>query len=88
MPHNPYLPSELSPNAAMRLIGLPYAGGGVAMYYRWRSLLPKRIEVVPIHLPGRDERITEPPQTELRTLVGEIADALAPVIDRPFAILG
>jgi surfactin synthase thioesterase subunit len=88
MSQNRYLPTDLSPNAALRLIALPYAGGAAATYYRWRQILPTQFDVVPISLPGREARFAERPQTDLRTLVSEIADALVPALDRPFAILG
>ncbi|MEX2093894.1 MAG: alpha/beta fold hydrolase [Pirellulales bacterium] len=88
MSHNRYLPTDLSPNAALRLVTLPYAGGGTAMYYRWRSAMPRGVDVVPIALPGREARIGEQPITDLRRLVAEIADAIVPVMDRPFALMG
>lgn len=88
MPHNRYLPNHLSAAAALRLVALPYAGGGAAPYYRWRQTLDSRIELVPIQLPGRESRISEVPLTDLCTLVTEIADAMTPVLDRPYAILG
>jgi medium-chain acyl-[acyl-carrier-protein] hydrolase len=88
MPHNRYLPNDLSPAATLRLVALPYAGGGAAPYYRWRQTLDSRIELVPIQLPGREGRISEPPLTDLGTLVTEIANAMTPVLDRPYAILG
>lgn len=88
MSQNRYLPNDLSPDAALRLLTLPYAGGGSAMYYRWRQILPAPIDVAPISLPGREARFAERPQTDLRALVAEIADAVVPALDRPFAILG
>jgi len=88
MQYNRYLPTELSHEVAMRLFCLPCAGGSAAMYYHWRRFVPEHLEVVPIHLPGREQRIDEPPHTELRTLVCELADAIAPALDRPFAFVG
>lgn len=88
MPHNRYLPNDLSSTAALRLVALPYAGGGAAQYYRWRQALDPRIELVPIQLPGREGRINEPPPTDLRALTAEISDAIEPAIDQPYAIVG
>ena len=88
MSPNRYLPTDLSADAAMRLFTLPYAGGGSAGYFRWRPAMPPRVDVVPIQLPGREARIGEPPITDLRKLVAEIADAVAPLLDRPFVLLG
>lgn len=88
MPHNRYLPNDLSADPALRLVALPNAGGGAAPYYRWRKAFDPRIDLVPIQLPGRESRISEPPLTDLVTLVTEIADAVTPMLDRPYAILG
>jgi len=88
MPQNRYLPNDLSTAAPLRLVALPYAGGGAAPYFRWRTSLDPRIEVVPIQLPGREGRLSEPPLTDLGMLANEIADALTPVLDRPYAIVG
>lgn len=46
------------------------------------------IDVVPIALAGREARIHEPPVRELRALVCGIADAIEPMVDRPYALLG
>jgi surfactin synthase thioesterase subunit len=88
MPHNRYLPTELSRDAAVRLVCLPYAGGGTAMYYRWRQMLDRLCDVVPICFPGRDARIHELPRTDLRIVASEIANELAPCGERPFALVG
>jgi surfactin synthase thioesterase subunit len=87
-PHNHYLPTEIAPDAKLRLFALPYAGGGTAGYFRWRPAMRPAIDVLPISLPGRDARIGEPAITDMRTLVAELADAVGPLLDRPFAIVG
>jgi surfactin synthase thioesterase subunit len=88
MPHNRYLPTDLSADAALRLLALPYAGGGAAGYFRWRQAMPRGVDLLPIHLPGRDARIGEQPITDLRKLVAEISSAVAPLMDRPYVLLG
>ena len=88
MPLNRYLPTDISPTAEVQLFALPYAGGGAAGYFRWRSALLPTVDVVPIQLPAREARIGEPPISELHTLVTEVADAVEPLLDRPFALLG
>lgn len=88
MSHNRYLPTDVALDAALRLIALPYAGGGAAHYFRWRPVMRPAIEVVPLALAGRDARIHEPPLRDLRALVGEIADAVEPLVESPYALLG
>lgn len=74
--------------AAIRLVCLPYAGGGVAPFYRWRAHLPEWIELVPVSLPGHDGRLQELPRTDLRGLARELADELVSIIPPPFALFG
>ncbi|TMC05161.1 MAG: thioesterase [Chloroflexi bacterium] len=66
---------------------LPYAGGGVGVYREWRGRIPG-VEVVPVHLPGRNGRIRERPYTSVDELVGDLATAMEPRLHRPFAVFG
>jgi surfactin synthase thioesterase subunit len=88
MPPSPFLPQSLARDTSLRLVCLPYAGGGSAVFHRWRSALPAKIGLVPICLPGREGRISEPPYTEVQALVNQLADDLAPTLDRPWAVVG
>jgi surfactin synthase thioesterase subunit len=88
MSHNRYLPTEFDADAKLRVFAFPYAGGGAAAYFRWRAQLPPGIDLVPVLLPGREGRIAEAPLGDMRLLVTEIADAVAPLADRPYALLG
>lgn len=72
----------------MRLFCLPYAGGGASIYRAWPGLLPISVEVVPVHLPGRETRINEQPFTRLVPLVETLSSVLTPHLDKPFAIFG
>ena len=80
--------SPRSDTAALRLVCLPYAGGGSAVYHRWRRQLPDWIDLLPVVLPGHDGRLNEPPRTDLRELAAALADELQPKLEGPFAILG
>ncbi|QYC41593.1 Linear gramicidin dehydrogenase LgrE [Nonomuraea coxensis DSM 45129] len=79
---------EPRPDAEIRLFCLPYAGGGSVEYAQWAALLPPSVEVVPVHLPGRERRIRERPHTGMDRLVPELADALEPALARPYALFG
>jgi surfactin synthase thioesterase subunit len=83
-----FLPHSLAADASLRLVCLPYAGGGTAVFHRWRPLLPAAVGLVPVCLPGRESRISEPPCPDLRAVVRPLADELAPYLDRPWAALG
>ncbi len=77
-----------APDAAFRLICAPYAGGGPAVYRPWLDALPPWIELVILQPPGRDGRLDEPPFTRMEDLADATADALAPLLDRPYALFG
>ncbi|MEV5412743.1 alpha/beta fold hydrolase [Thermopolyspora sp. NPDC052614] len=79
---------EPSPYAGRRLICLPYAGGAAAAYQIWRWLAPDGLQVCPVELPGRGARFGEDLFQRLTPLVETLADAIAPALDRPFAIFG
>lgn len=76
------------PEARVRLFCFPYAGGGASIYRGWQALLPEAIEVCPVQLPGRENRIKEAPYTRVEPLVEALVPALAPLMDRPFALFG
>src|SRR5581483_2496767 len=64
------------PEAGQRLVCFPHAGGSASFFRAWGSNLPG-IEVHAVRYPGRGERISEPPPTDLRQLGDEIAAAVA-----------
>jgi surfactin synthase thioesterase subunit len=72
----------------MRLFCLPYAGGGASIYRGWSQALPPEIEVRPIQLPGRENRIDEPAVQRLDDLCPLLADMLGDALDRPFVLFG
>jgi len=74
--------------AGMRLFCFPYAGGGATIFRTWRDHLPETVDVCPVNLPGRESRIREQPRTDLGGLVGDIARAMLPHLDKPFAVFG
>ena len=71
-----------------RLFCLPYAGGGAMTYYHWPTRILAGIEVVRVHLPGRETRLGEPLFKQLTSLVGTLVEELVPWIDGPFALFG
>ncbi len=71
-----------------RLICLPHAGGGAAVFRLWRAHLPADVEICAVVPPGRDHRVRERPITEMSPLVDALAEALWPLLDQPFAVFG
>lgn len=76
------------PGARLRLYCLPYAGGGASVYYTWAQLVPPDIEVCSIQLPGRENRLAEPPYRDAAALARELIHVLADSMQRPFAVYG
>lgn len=77
------------PQAAWRLFCLPFAGGGASTYLPWaRALATQPVEVCAVQPPGRENRIAEAPIKEMTALVEAIAQAMEPLLDRPYALLG
>jgi medium-chain acyl-[acyl-carrier-protein] hydrolase len=80
--------SGSSKSSKMRLICLPYAGGGAGAFFRWSSLVDNAIDVIRIQLPGHETRIREPLLRRSEDVVFAMADALLRFLDRPFFVYG
>ena len=77
-----------NPQARLRLFCFPYAGTGVSIFRTWSDGLPADVEVCPVQFPGRGTRLMETPFTQLEPLVQALAQALVPLMDKPFAFFG
>lgn len=76
------------PDAGLRLFCFAYAGGGASMFRSWAERLPSGVEVCAVQLPGRESRIGEPAYRRVGPLVADLAEAIEPYLDRPFAFFG
>lgn len=85
---NPVLIRSPNPAARARLFCFPYAGSGTASYRDWSGWLPADIEVAAVQLPGREWRIQEALLEDMQVLAADSANAIAPLLDKPFALLG
>ncbi len=77
-----------NPRAQLRLFCFPHAGGSASFFRPWSEELPASIEVCPIQYPGRENRLLEPPFTQLTLLVETLAPFLIPLAQMPFAFYG
>ncbi|MFF0885079.1 thioesterase II family protein [Streptomyces sp. NPDC003456] len=77
-----------APDAPVRLVCLPHAGGSASFYFPVARALSPRVEVLAVQYPGRQDRRTEPAVADLHTLADRIAGALGPCTDRPYALFG
>ncbi|REK71297.1 thioesterase II family protein [Paenibacillus paeoniae] len=77
------------PDARLRLVCFPYAGGSAAIYRDWPTALSSEIEVVAIQLPGRGSRFLDKPIGDLTGNIEPILAALIPYLeDKPFVLFG
>lgn len=82
-----WLLRQPSADADALLLCFPFAGAGTSAFRKWpRQIGP--FEVCPVQLPGRESRIAESAPHTLQELGRAAADALAPRLDRPFAVFG
>jgi medium-chain acyl-[acyl-carrier-protein] hydrolase len=72
----------------MRLFCFPNAGGGSMTYLTWPKFLPEEYEICAVQPPGRESRLMEPTYKRLLPMVEDLALALRPYLDRPFAFFG
>ncbi|MBW3570416.1 MAG: putative thioesterase [Gemmatimonadetes bacterium] len=77
-----------SPRARLRLFCIAHAGGGASAFRGWADALPAEVEVCPVQLPGRENRIMEAPFERVGPLVEALADAVQPFLPLPFALFG
>jgi medium-chain acyl-[acyl-carrier-protein] hydrolase len=88
MLHDRTLRRPLRPHGRVRILCLPHAGSGASAYRPWSERLSPEIEVWSAQLPGREDRIRDPPFVRLQPMVEELASMLSPQLDIPLAFFG
>jgi surfactin synthase thioesterase subunit len=63
------------------LVCLPFAGAGATFFRKWRPLAPEQLTLVPVQLPGREEKFYEPPHTDVGKAMDEVCPAVLPLLD-------
>lgn len=77
-----------APDACVRLVCLPHAGGSASFYFPLARALSPKIEVLAVQYPGRQDRHAEPCVQNIEDMADRIAEALGPWTDRPYALFG
>jgi surfactin synthase thioesterase subunit len=75
-------------DAALRLFCFHPAGVGASVYRQWGFDLPSSVEVAAVQLPGRANRLKEPPVANISLLVDALVLNLAPHFEGRFAFFG
>ncbi|MFD8478600.1 thioesterase II family protein [Kitasatospora sp. NPDC059673] len=76
-----------APDAEFRLFLFPYSGCGASMFLKW----PERIggvELLPLQLPGRENRMREPHFGTYENLAVDLVDGISDYLDRPYGVFG
>lgn len=76
------------PEAEIRLICLPHAGGGAPAYLPTSAAMTPEVEVLAVQYPGRQERRHEPLIGSVNGLAEELFRVLEPEAGRPYALFG
>jgi medium-chain acyl-[acyl-carrier-protein] hydrolase len=86
---SPLLPGhKFNPRAVLRLFCFPYSGGAAWAYRNWMRTLPPGIDVCAIELPGRGNRLREPPLRRMSLMVEVVGKEIMSLLDRPYAFFG
>ncbi|WP_340679284.1 thioesterase domain-containing protein [Paraglaciecola sp.] len=76
------------PNAKVRLICFPFAGGNASTYIAWASRLDSFIELIAVQLPGRANRFNEPAIADMDELIAAMFTPFQKITDKPYVFFG
>jgi len=74
------------PMANVRLVCIPHAGAGV--FQRWAEILPETVEPYALQLPGREDRLDEPPIKDWPALIDAGICAINALPQSPVVLFG
>ncbi|OHU85051.1 MULTISPECIES: thioesterase II family protein [Pseudoalteromonas] len=87
--HSPWLfIPKPNPQASLKVICFPYAGGSVRSFSDWKDTLPDFVELIIIQMPARGARISEPPAQCMDELTDTLITELAPHLNCDFVFYG
>src|SRR5215472_12234850 len=66
----------------------PHSGGSASFFQDWVTLLPPRVELRAVQLPGRENRFNEEPMTRIAAAVEGMAGEIGQAERAPFVFLG
>lgn len=86
---DPWFPyTQSNPSAQIRLFCFPYAGGNSLVFRNWIKYLGPDVEVLSLQMPGRGQRLYEPPFTRMELLIDALEPAIAKYLDKPIVFFG
>ncbi|MET9503367.1 alpha/beta fold hydrolase [Streptomyces sp. NPDC006622] len=89
IPVNPWIRGfGLAPDAPVRLLCFPHAGGIAAYYRPMAAALAPDVDILAVQYPGRQDRFQEPLVDGVGELADSVTDAVLPLLDRPLSFFG
>lgn len=85
---NPWLPFRRPQTGRVSVFCLPFAGGGASAFRPWIDRAAPHLQICPVQLPGRENRLREPAIRTMDQLVDELTRALHPHFGQPFILFG
>jgi len=79
---------RIEPAARCRLFCLPHSGSGASQFSSCQKFLPLVLDLCPIQLPGRENRLRETPWTQVQPIAKALATEMKPYLDRPYILYG
>lgn len=76
------------PDAAVRVVCLPHAGGSASFYRPVSAGLPADTDVLAVQYPGRQDRRAEPCVATIAELADQVTSVLLEWTDRPLVLFG
>jgi surfactin synthase thioesterase subunit len=76
------------PDAEVRLVCLPHAGGSASFYHPMAKGMPESVDVLAVQYPGRQDRRAEPCVSNIPELADRVTSVLLPWTDRPLVFFG
>lgn len=74
--------------AGYDLFCLPMAGSGATLYRGWQKMIGSDVNVLPVQLPGRENRMNEKAVEDCFELVDMIYEGIKDKLGAPFSIFG
>ncbi|AUG78895.1 Thioesterase [Kitasatospora sp. MMS16-BH015] len=86
---NQYFAAVPQAGAPLRLVCFHHAGAGATAFAGWAARVGPDISVLPVRLPGRENRLGEARITDVELLFRELDEHLGPVLEQgPYAFYG
>jgi medium-chain acyl-[acyl-carrier-protein] hydrolase len=72
-----------------RLFAFPYSCAGISAYHQWSEGFSQQgIDFIGVQLPGRENRLSDNPISQLPLLIDNLLSAMTPLTDKPFVFFG